>query len=277
MQQRQCQGGARAFAQAQPEGEQRSRAQMVEHRRVAMLVGAVREHAVVEHPRLHGAGREQGAGDDEAVDQQGHARLGRGEHGAGDQGDLESAEGGEHLERCARVGVQFERSFDHGALAHQARVVDTGATPGAIRGRKPGQAGHQRAGRGAVADAHFTECDQRGATGGDAARELGAGPHGLLALRAAHRGFAREVARTHGDLAIDQRGVRLERMIHAGVDHGERHAVAAREQVDSRALREIVHHHLPGHFGRIRRYAFGGDAMVARGDQQVRRRDARCL
>ena len=68
MQQRPRQRRARAFAQAQPQIEQRLRAQLRQHQRVPRLGRAVGKDAALQHVRLQTRRHQHGGAGDKAID-----------------------------------------------------------------------------------------------------------------------------------------------------------------------------------------------------------------
>ena len=92
--QRQGQRGTAAFAETQAEVEQRLCLQGGQLRLVPAFGGMVAQHSVIAYSRCQLDVHQQGRGDDETVDEQQHALLGRSQDGAGEHGDLETAEFG---------------------------------------------------------------------------------------------------------------------------------------------------------------------------------------
>ena len=274
MQQGQGECAAGAFAQAQAELQQGLGAEGVEHQAVAVFARCVGKHAVVEDRRLQAGGDQQGAADDEAVDQQHLAQLGGLEHRARHHGDLEAAEGGQHGERIVGAGMLLHGGGDHLLLALDAVRRQARAGANALLQRQPGQLVHDRGGGGGVTDAHLPEADH-GA--GQVARQCHAMLQRVLELLARHRRLGGEVARTVGDFAVEQAGTHTEVVVDARIDHMQRTAILAGEHIDGGAVGQEVLDHLPGHVLRIGRYAFRHDTMVARKYQDggIRDPDAR--
>ena len=123
---------AAAFAQSQAQLQQRTCPKMAEHRLVAVLVGAMGKHTVIQNGGIELGGHHERTADDEAVDQEHHAPLGRLEHGAGHHRDFKTAKGRQNVQRVGHRAVKGHRTFDHALFVQDALECQSGAGADAI-------------------------------------------------------------------------------------------------------------------------------------------------
>jgi hypothetical protein len=247
---------------------------------VAGLVGAVREHAGVEHRRAQRVRDQQRRRDDESVDHHQPPLVRRLQQRAGQRRDLEAAEGGQRLQRSARVRVARRDARQQHALARQPGVVEPGAAADAVVERRAGEARRQQRGGRAVADAHLAQ-HQRVA--GQRAHAVAPELERLHALRRTHRRALRGVGGAGADRSHEARhggrgGIRRagrHRATHAGVDHRQPQPVLPRQHADRGAAGDEVGHHLRRHLGRVGRHAARRQPVVGGEHQRLRRLKAR--
>jgi hypothetical protein len=192
-----------------------------------------------------------------AIEHDRHAAHPRGEHGAGDRGDLKPAEAAQQLERIGlSVGVAGDGGGDDFALVGERRAGDAGAGADPIRRPAAEERLGQRGCRGRVGDPHLAERQ------GVDARLDRHHPIGdrVGAFRLGHRrglddigGRLVEVHLVDAEIGVD----RLAELVHRG------------------AAGDEVLHHLRRHRGRIGRDAAGGDPVIAGEDGGARVVDPR--
>ena len=199
--------------------------------------------------------------------------LRRLQHGADQRRDLEAAEGRERSQRRAGIGVQREHFAQHACACAPGRRR-RGRCRGRCRHRCPGPA--SRASSSDAAEVlPMPISPSSSALPGSSRTSAMPLAMACFALRGAHRRPVRRIGRARRDLADDEPVARREVVPHAAVDHRQRQAVLARQHADRRAAGEEVLDHLPGHVARIGRHAARGQAVVARADQHLRRRERR--
>ena len=238
-------------------------------RGVARLGAAMGKYAVIQNRRVDRMGDQQRAGDDEAIHHDQHARLGSSQTGADHGGDLETAELGECFQRRKLATGHACRSLrQQHAFAHEAGIVQAGATADHLVQRAAGDEVGQQAGGGGVADAHLAEADGVAAARMPAAHEFRALGDGCVALGGRHRRLLKIVVGAQPLFGEDvfHAGARLSWNIarHAAVDDRQFQRGLARQHVDRRAPGEEVQHHLRRDFLRIGRHTGLRCAVVAR-------------
>ena len=190
-------------------------------------------------------GGQRGGAGDEAVHDDGNAVRGARQRHAGEAGDLEAADLGEHVERVVRVGpVHQERALDGRDLSPPTFLVHARPPPRDIADGRAGEDRHHRARRGRVADAHLARADEI-----EPARPLGldqldARLHRRPRLRPRHRGPAAHVPGAGGDLHGLQRGMLGQRSGDAEVGDDDAGAGVASQHVDGGSAADEVLDHL---------------------------------
>ncbi len=139
----------------------------------------------------------------------------------------------------------------HPRLVCKPRVVNAGAAPNPIRGRAAIERHRDGGGAGGVADAHFAHHQQIGRR----INRVPAGGKGRNGFGLAHRRGFGEI----GGGAIQFKCM-----------HIQPGAKGARKLVDRRPAMLEIGHHLGGDFGRKGGYPLGGNAVIARKNNDLR-------
>ena len=222
----------------------------------------VSEHAIFQHHRRQRVGHQRCGGDDESVDQDQHAALGRAEHRAGQHRDLETAVFGERDERLARAAAPGQRPLEQRLLACQTGVVEAGAATGHRRQRCVDQAMGQQRSRAGIADAHFAEADDTTSAFGQPMGDRTSSGNRCFALGATHRRAFDETGGAMRKFGTGQSRNGTKVVRDAGIDDLKSDSESTREYVDCRAATQEIGHHLPGHFLWIGRNAVPCRAMI---------------
>ena len=130
----------------------------------------------------------------------------------------------------------------------------------------PGEHRDDRGTRQSVADPHFAGAEHIG-FGSEPAGQSDARLQRRDRLKPGHRRAFREVARTGGDLAVENLpGGNEAGEVRRDAEVGHHHpgSGGAGDRVDARTARDEVVHHLHGHARRLGGDPFGDDAVVAR-------------
>ncbi len=171
--------------------------------------------------------------------------------------------------------MPLKRLLNHADLVRQHRVICSRASAGhACRGKSCERRGDRTGCRG-VSDPHFAEPDHVDAGLDRVASHLETDRDRRVGLIPCHRRLARHIPRARRHATLMQAGDVTEIRCDTDIDDLDFGAGHAGQCVDAGAPGEKIRHHLPRHGGRVRRNAFGRDAVVGREHDNSRPLDSR--
>ena len=259
---------ARAFAQAHAKVKQRlGVAQGLQHQRVAAFARFVGKNAALQHQRVDACSHQQCRANDKAIDQN-HAVFGGSlQECACHGGNLEAAQGSQHIQRLGGFGVCGQCFGEHLLFVLNTCCAHARACARALGNVVPCQPRqYERGGRG-IAYAHFAKHD---GVAWQRLHQFAPVLQRLLALRGSHGGLLGAVGRAVGYFAQAQFGVGLEVVHYAAIGHGHVDVVLAGKYAYGSAASQKVFNHLPGYVLRHASYAVAHQPVVARADQYLR-------
>ncbi len=262
------QQGARAFAQAHVQVQQRARLQVRQHQVVAALCGAVAKQHVVFGSRGQGTSHQRRAAGNKTIDQNHPALAGSLQHRAGHHGNLKPAQGSQCVQRFGGGCVQSSGGRQHRLFVQQLRVGQAGAAPGGVVYRHPRQAVQQQRGGGGVGNAHFTKSHH---IAGPAGQHVSACLQGGMALVRRHGRAPGQVVCAMRDFAFDQLWVVGQVTGHACIDHLQCKAMLPRQHVDGCTPSQHIGHHLHRDSLREGGYTLSRNTVVRCKNQHLRR------